>query len=250
MIQHEQTRLPHPASATQDEFCAEATELVDNIVGGWMARNPAAVQFGREQFESAAWMGVLESYEDYDPKRNANVTPFVISRIKWRLFAELNDLVGSQHGAGMRSSLWSSTAAIRKWVRQFAKQHGRAATAKEIQAKFPSTTKGVILSMLHRCGNGPHPTSAPHGQASTFEEGLPASEMDTEADVEKSRMMETVMDWLDANLSERDRQLFITIKIKCMNTDETARKHRLTRQRANQIISLALERMRTDLDKE
>lgn len=227
-----QTKLPYPATTSRDSFCSAAQDLVGNMVGGWMSRNPISNQFGRDQFESAAWLAVLEAYNEFDITRNNDVTPFVISRIKWRLFDELNYLIGSQQGSGMKRSLWAGTAAIRKWVDKFRMENNRNPSIKEIQGEYPTTTAGVIIDLLVSTA---HPFED--------EDTLIENDMGVEKVVENKLLIDALCNWMAEHISERDANLFTAIKIRGEDTESIAKLNRLTHRRVNQIISRIMERM-------
>lgn len=218
----------------QTEFCNAASKLVENAVGGWMRDNPASHRHGRDQFMSAAWLGVLQAYREFDSDLG-EPTPFTIAKMKWRMTDELNALVGSQSGSGMRAGLWNKTGQVRKWAAKFESEHHRRPNLREASEEFTRFTDAVLLDVLT-------------GQRD-IEQDSDLLDPDTcvETGVEKRIMLGKIGAWLDANLSDRDKGIFKSKMLDGKTCEEVGDEYGITGPRVNQIVLFALSRIRDDL---
>lgn len=230
----EQMSLPRPGEVSRERFCAEAEPLVENMVGGFLSRNPVARRFGKEEFTSAAWLAVLEACERFDPGRSDAVTPFVIMKVRWGLFNELNSLMSAQSGFSMKDRKWAKLVKVRKWVLAFTDRNDRPPRLPEAQAEFPGLDKADYEATL-MFGADREP------------DGMASDDPPPEEAVDRGRDLDKVAAWMEGNLSGRDRGILAAVVMGGRSLESAGGEFGVTKQRAHQVVQFALERMRRDL---
>lgn len=229
-----QIALPVPGSVSRERFCSEAAPLVENMVGGFMKANPVARQFSKEEFTSAAWLAVLESCDKFDPAKSDAVTPFIIMKVRWGLFNELNSLMSSQQGFSMKDRKWADLIKVRRWVLSFLDRRDRPPRLSDAREEFPGLTKADFESTMMF-------------EAERRTDALPSDDLPPEEAVDRSRNLGRVADWLELNLSERDRRIFAAKTLQGRSCESVGSEFGVTKQRVHQVVQFALERMRSEI---
>lgn len=225
------TSLPSPRDVSQEAFHKAATPLLDNMVGGWMARNSAAQQFSRDEFESAANLAMLEAYAEYDPARSDSVTPFLINKVRWGLLNELNRLVIMQKGFSMSEKTWEAIYPAKRWIAEYTNAFGSSPSLPDLRKAFPDRTDKTLRFLLSGRTDEDETSFQPMVQPSAAEAA------------EARQVSETAVKWLDGNTTPRNKRIYLRAIVGEDDRSVLAAEFGITKQRVEQVVNRLTERL-------